>query len=366
MKDKNIIEAYEKKIYDQQQLLKVAKALGGSLELFNLIENILNICLAQAQTFQAGIFLQYEIDDNNFYLYDRSIGFGIKEPHTENKKILYNDPLILFFKQNHLPIEVDELEKISKKENNIFQDIIQQLKELNICLVLPMYMHNEMNALLVLGEHIYKTEYTEDEKKFLLDLSSIVAVAISNARLYEKATRDIMTKIYNRNFFQNTLREFIEEKKINPDFNFSLCFIDIDFFKVFNDTYGHAFGDLVLKLLAKELLRLSHQKDIVCRYGGEEFLLLLHNIQLKEAIEYAEQIRIAAQDILIPKGVPHSVDTPALHITISIGVGEFNLQYDTFESFLERCDQALYKAKENGRNQVQISEPKILKKKDIK
>jgi diguanylate cyclase (GGDEF)-like protein len=129
--------------------------------------------------------------------------------------------------------------------------------------------------------------------------------------------------------------------------NFSLVLIDIDFFKKFNDTYGHQAGDSVLRQVSALLKKTVRASDIVCRYGGEEMSIILPNTNLDEAYITAQKIcaKIAEKPFRIAEGVDK-------HVTISIGVATYPLHGTVAAEMIEFSDQGLYSAKENGRNRV--------------
>ena len=128
---------------------------------------------------------------------------------------------------------------------------------------------------------------------------------------------------------------------------FSLIMIDIDFFKKFNDTYGHQSGDCVLKQVANILKRNSRTSDIACRYGGEEMSIILTNTNNKDAITTAEKIcnTVRESDFIL-------ANNEKVKVTISVGVASVNDSIEKTQQLIEYCDKCLYKAKENGRNQV--------------
>ena len=120
--------------------------------------------------------------------------------------------------------------------------------------------------------------------------------------------------------------------------------IDIDKFKNINDTYGHDVGDIIIIALANEVKKDLRPTDIFARFGGEEFVLMFPNTSLEEVIEISEKIRIR-----IEQSIPHEI----IRYTISTGVAQFDLENDDVNDVIKRADNGLYKAKENGRNQVQ-------------
>lgn len=163
---------------------------------------------------------------------------------------------------------------------------------------------------------------------------------------YKLATTDGLTELYNHRYFQDTLRKQIETaKRYNQPF--SLIIIDIDFFKKFNDSYGHQSGDAVLKGVAHILKRNTRATDFVCRYGGEEMSIILPYTDREEAIINAERICKAVSSNVFK--LPNNVNC---HVTISLGVSTFPQDGETPQSIIEKADKALYWAKEHGRNQV--------------
>ena len=163
---------------------------------------------------------------------------------------------------------------------------------------------------------------------------------------YKLATTDGLTELYNHRFFQEIIREKIKlsEKTQKP---FSLILIDIDFFKKFNDTYGHQAGDAVLRHVARTLKDNVRAEDFVCRYGGEEMTIVLNNINHDIAVKSAQKICDAVANKKYSLGPDLDVN-----VTISLGVSTYPNNGDTPEKLIEYADKCLYNAKENGRNRV--------------
>ncbi|NCB42733.1 MAG: GGDEF domain-containing protein [Clostridia bacterium] len=180
--------------------------------------------------------------------------------------------------------------------------------------------------------------FTDDNKRATLNKTL--------EKYKELALYDALTELPNRRyidtFLENQLREF-EELGIS----FVLIMMDIDHFKLFNDTYGHDVGDLVLKMVAKTFRDIFRKNDVVGRWGGEEFLAVLKETSLDELKEITDRTRL-----LIEKSeLNHNGKN--LNVTISIGATRVCKQ-DTALSIQKRADKALYKSKESGRNKVTI------------
>ena len=163
---------------------------------------------------------------------------------------------------------------------------------------------------------------------------------------YKLATVDGLTELYNHRYFQEALKNQIEISKRYGQ-PFSLIIIDIDFFKKFNDTYGHQAGDAVLKQVAQTLKKNSRTTDFVCRYGGEEMSIILPNTNAEDALFNAKRINkaIAEKEFQLNP-------TETGKVTISVGVATFPDNANDAQGLIEFADKGLYYAKEHGRNQV--------------
>lgn len=163
---------------------------------------------------------------------------------------------------------------------------------------------------------------------------------------YKLATTDGLTGLHNHRYFQEHMLNSIARAQRYKN-NFSLLLIDIDFFKKFNDTYGHQIGDAVLKQVADILKKTVRTTDLVARYGGEEMAIVLENADIEEAIAIANKVCSA-----VGTNVFNLSDTLQKNVTISVGISTYPQHGITPAEMIEVADQGLYRAKENGRNQV--------------
>lgn len=160
------------------------------------------------------------------------------------------------------------------------------------------------------------------------------------------AHTDILTGVYNRTMFEHLLEaEILKTNRYGG--TFSVIFLDIDHFKNVNDQYGHPVGDIVLSDFSHLLKKQNRLSDITARFGGEEFIILSISSNMGETVKHAERLRRAIE--------MHSFDT-INKLTCSFGIAEFKKEIDTAKSLLKRADDALYKAKENGRNRIETSD----------
>lgn len=345
------ILVYEKEIYDLRQLLEISRALNSTLDYEYLIQAVLDMCLAQVQTLQAALFLTPEMDDNHITL---ASGFNWSELERDPSQYRFSleSSLIQFFETHNSSLTMNEiLESIEPEES------LEVLRGMGAELVVPLRVKGKVIGLVVLGEKAVGGEYPESERNFLVDLASLASIAVENARLYERATVDMMTGLKNHAYFQTRLREE-RERSIKRKTPISLLLTDVDYFKKFNDTYGHQAGDEVLKEVARiaSLEGAKRKQDFVARYGGEEFCVVLPGMGKEYAMEIGESIRKSIEE----QTVEH--EGLSMKVTISIGVGTFDPAIEenvTTKELIRRADQALYACKRNGRNQLQCYIPSM-------
>lgn len=188
-----------------------------------------------------------------------------------------------------------------------------------------------------------------NESELLVSIKLALQKHKQYKNIHQQSTRDVLTGLLNRRFLEETLGQ--EEAKFQRHRReFSIILIDIDHFKRFNDTYGHAAGDYVLQAVGGLLQHHVRQMDLVCRYGGEEMLILLPECGLGQAGEIAESIRekLAA--------MPLSYEGRDLGtVTASLGVACYPHHGATGNETIKTADQCLYQAKNNGRNRVVLA-----------
>lgn len=191
----------------------------------------------------------------------------------------------------------------------------------------------------------------EAEVDFLKLFAKQIELAITIADLFQvvrnQAVTDGLTSLYNRRYFEEFLqKEVIRSQRMKQPF--TLIGLDLDHLKQINDKHGHSYGDMAIKAVADVLKRNGRSIDVAARMGGEEFNLLLPGIDSKGGLIAAERIRKAISECHLEK---------VGQITASIGVSTFGEHSDKIEELLELTDQAMYAAKRNGRNQVQLAIP---------
>ena len=341
------IEEYEKQLYDYGQLVEVAKSLCSVLEFSTLIESILYTCMCQMRVLGAGMFVLKSFDSDCFTLENNYSGF---DPDMELEyTIPRNHPIITYLCETNQAFTIDELEENLEKGV-----LLKQLSSLNPSLVVPLKLKNHLNGILLLGDRIMLDDencyYTEYERDQIIKIASLASIAINNASLIEQTTTDMMTHLKLKHYFFTVLTEKLEFSALNK-MPISVLMLDIDFFKKFNDTYGHACGDFVLQKVSRSIFDSIRGQDLAGRYGGEEFVVMLYNTDADAAMMVAERIRknIAEQEL--------QYEGNKMSLTISIGVSVFDVENPiSAKELVEMADRALYQSKANGRNRVTLAD----------
>lgn len=179
--------------------------------------------------------------------------------------------------------------------------------------------------------------------------AQLAEISLLQAELREQAIRDPLTGLFNRRYLIEMLNREIERAR-RENWPVSIIVIDIDHFKTLNDANGHKAGDLVLQALGKLLLSNTRASDIACRYGGEEFVIVMPNVYPLVAFERAEQIRLKFEWLRIP------FEEKDLSATISLGIAVFPQNATGGDEVLIRADRAMYQAKQTGRNRTVLYE----------
>lgn len=229
-------------------------------------------------------------------------------------------------------------------------------------LVVPLRTRNDIiGVMAVLFDRSEKVLFDDSEtvrqgqEDIVKTVASSIGLLIENLRLLAKVKQqsvvDKLTGVHNRRHFDGKLREEFQRAR-RYGRQLSLVIIDLDFFKQVNDTYGHPQGDRLLQEISEVFRAQCRESDVVCRYGGDEFVLLLPETDLKAAWLLGERLRrqVEAQPF---ENVQGRGGAP-LRMTLSIGVSAVDEATETEEAFLGRTDEALYIAKRNGRNQVRV------------
>ena len=231
---------------------------------------------------------------------------------------------------------------------DVLKELRKEKDKNNLGVIVMTSPKEEINAAIFLknGANDFIAKPFEKEELICRVNNTIEAIENIN-RIANFANHDFLTGVYNRRYFYADMEEYLSRMEEFPE-PYAVAMLDIDHFKKINDTYGHDGGDKVLQFLAKKLIDETKGGDIVARFGGEEFCIVLKNISQQEAVKFFVNLRanIATKTVTLKKD--------SVKFTVSIGVAFGRSDY-TLDEILEFADDALYAAKENGRNRVEIA-----------
>jgi diguanylate cyclase (GGDEF)-like protein len=318
--------------YHHRLLMEINKVINQTMAIEQIANLLLQTVITLASSDAASLFLRKDLNNSDSPLYPVAhsgiIGRDL-DALTEHINGLKDDALL---------------------EKPIFYNLIPNIK-----MTVPVIYDNARIGFINI--HQMTTELDEEQKEFVANLSGQVALVLKNAIMYQqikqqalqmeqKAITDGLTGLYNHMNFQQRLDEEMERSR---RYQQPLCLIlfDIDHFKKFNDTYGHQFGDFVLKELAQIVKNTIRKTDIAARYGGEEFVLILPSTDAHGGARAAEHIRQNVQSHIFT----NKENTAS--VTVSLGLSIWD-GYSSKAQLIEQADQALYESKENGRNQLTV------------
>jgi len=228
--------------------------------------------------------------------------------------------------------------------------------EINSLLCIPLYT-KEVNIGVLVVSHFQENVFKPDQRDLLQIIGNQLSLALENIRLHQAtedmAWHDQLTGLYNRAYFNNYL-ETIKTKNIHSQkpLCFSSLVFDIDHFKQVNDLHGHLVGDEVLKTVAATLQNNTDEHSVAIRYGGEEFLILSTNTEVASVKKIANRIRLQISRLKFA-----DKEGKIFSITISGGIAAIPEHAATTEEVLQKADEALYQAKQAGRNRIRIYKP---------
>ena len=274
-----------------------------------------------------------------------SKGFGSE---LEKLELDWSHPLIEYLTKRKQPVFINDLFRLPK-----MKQISDQLKQESIHIIAPLVSSGRMTGIVGCGQKLFGDELDENDIQMFSILVNIISVSVSNARMYENVKKmsltDAMTDLNNYRSFEGRLKEEIN-RSFRRESCVSLLMLDIDKFKNYNDSLGHQAGDEALRQLGKLLKTVARDEDIVNRYGGEEFSIILPDVPKETVHVLAERIRESVE-----KESFYREDVqPEGKLTISLGGATLPDDASNFEKLVSCADKALYDSKQAGRNKFTL------------
>jgi len=348
-----------------QTLIKASEAIAQEYEFSNLLKTLIKIIMESAGAQHGylllqenfGLVVQASVQDDlsNIDVMQNSV-------YTDIDTIVH--PIVNYVTRKKESIVIDDM-----TQNNIFDTSYVSSRLIKSVFCAPLILQGELRGVIYLENNVLPSVFTEEKVKFLQHLSGQIVISIENTMVYSRleekvrqrtkdleasqeelkrlASIDPMTKLYNRRYFSEISEDILNMSKRTNN-AFSVIMFDIDDFKNVNDTYGHHIGDKVIIGVADILLENTRKSDIVCRFGGEEYIILLPDTGKEGSMIIAEEIRKRVEKMVIPYD-----NDKELQVTISIGIAMVDLKHDThMETAINKADNALYEAKRSGKNRV--------------
>jgi diguanylate cyclase (GGDEF)-like protein len=327
-------EDFKRQIFDLNTMLDIGKTILSNLSLKDVLDIVLLTCGGHFHSSDTIILLADDHEEQPRFLW---------RGDKERIEIGSADPFIRYVKENQ---GVTRLENLKKDPS--LKKTCKLLERSQVDLVIPLKFKGSINGILCLKkkQEEFGSAYTKEEMKYADVIAGFASVAIENAKLYEMATLDMKTRMYNHGFFKNRLIEEISRaERYKTDL--ILMMLDLDYFKKVNDTHGHMTGDHVLVKVADCIKQHVRLYDVAARFGGEEFSVILPETGSKDSHIVAERLRKSVEDL------EFSSDHGTFRVSVSIGVADFvHSESMTEDILIERADRALYHAKSSGRNRV--------------
>jgi diguanylate cyclase (GGDEF)-like protein/PAS domain S-box-containing protein len=330
-------QAAEKAKIQAQALKQALDELASQLDLSQVLRRILVSLKTVLNYDSATLFLR----DQDKFKVVAARGFQ----HTSrliNRTFPATDLLLREIQMVKTPIILDDARNDPRFEKWEGSDMVRGW------MGIPLIRHDEFIGLMTIDNY-NPSAYTQEDASLALSFANSAAIVIENARLFEQtqqmALTDTLLGIFNRRYFYELAqKEFSRSKRYQSPM--SIIMIDIDHFKNVNDHYGHLAGDQVLMQFVQRIQEELRTSDILARFGGEEFIILLPETNLGDATQVAERLReVTAQ-------YPFLLVTAQAFITISLGVSCFRFTTLSLDHLIDESDKALYEAKQFGRNRV--------------
>lgn len=332
-----------RRAYEIDNILEISTELYSILDLPQLLNSALLILVGQIGCEKA--FALLRPPEGGDYSEQYNKGFG-EEPFDFIMN--WKHPLVDYLTKRKQPVNSADLFELPG-----MKPFVDQFKQEQIQILAPLVYSDRLLGIVGCGNKIFGNAFDDHDLQLFSILANIISVSVSNAQMYQNVRKmsltDAMTDLNNYRSFKERLKEEINRAK-RKDSCVSLLMIDIDHFKNYNDSLGHQAGDEALRQLGGILKLVSRDEDIVNRYGGEEFTIILPGLPKDSMHILAERIRVKVEE----EEFYSQEIQPLKRLTISIGGASLPDDADNFDSLVRCADEAMYKSKQNGRNRFTL------------
>jgi diguanylate cyclase (GGDEF)-like protein len=331
---------YGSRYVNRQLLLSFAAKVSTFINIKEIANELMKPLAKTVRAKQVGLLLPY-----NDHYSTKFVARLTEEEQIAPIMLSSQSLLVKWMESSGLPLSVEAIEKEPRFKQLTVEDR-EALSTFQVEILCPVISKKRLVAILALSKKQGKGSYSRDDVDLVTMLARESAVAIENAQIYanarEQADIDGLTGLHNHRSFQDSYNQEIENCALSGD-DFSLLFIDLDFFKTYNDIYGHALGDEILKEVGRIIKTSIRETDIGGRYGGDEFAIILKRTAGEAAKVVAERVRGKVETCMSDKGIT---------LTCSIGVACWRIDGVARNAIIQAADKAVYAAKQAGRNRV--------------
>lgn len=322
-------------------LLKLGERLTSTLEVEELQKKVLQDAVELVGAERGILFLYPESGEKKLYV-AAVFNLGSFDCNTY-------DWMLEEVEKNRKPIVINDVQSDEFRRHYA----VMVRYGIKSVMAMPMFVRGDLFGVIYLDSRLVRQIFSEEYIETMGFIANQAGAPIANARLYHRAITDGLTDLFGRSYLDNT----VDDITADPKAKISAIMIDIDFFKKCNDTYGHPFGDKVLKQLAGIMKRVAGEQGIPCRYGGEEFVVLVRSDNAEYVVSMAEKIRQLVESTAV--AYTNNDEVKMISVTISLGVSVWKGEEMEKIDLIEHADKALYYAKEHGKNQVVLWTPDL-------
>jgi diguanylate cyclase (GGDEF)-like protein len=326
-------------------LHQATTALLSTLDLQGLLGQILDAATSAIPAAEKGMVYLIARDTGQLQM---RAAIGYSDPRIQKINQPESGGYVARAVQGRKPLLIRDMQRESSWR---YQGNISEIRAIQSVIVAPL-VHPSAQVLGALSlESPRPAAFDEDDLRLLVSFAATATTAIYNAQLHAEvqklAITDALTGLYNRRGFEELGRRELERLR-RFEHPLTAMMVDVDFFKKVNDNYGHRVGDQVIRAVAKRLVSSLREVDIIGRFGGDEFTVLLPETDLFTAVGVAERTLTTVSEL------PIIADQFALQLTVSVGVVRAETNVASLDALLELADRAMYAAKQGGRNQVHV------------
>ncbi len=333
-----------KRVYRLHNLVEISFKLNSAMDEPEIINTYLLNLFGLISTRSILIFTAKTPYSKNF----TPVYFqGVSKKKAQNLTIENADPIFKILQLHNNCLVIDKQQHLLENSEYL-KSVVEQEGQL----LAPLIHRDQRFGLVIVGNKHNRSPYSASEIEIFSLLTNFLSVALSNARMYKEMERisltDPLTGLFNRRYFENYLHTEIARAR-RFDHPLSLVMLDVDNFKNYNDQLGHLNGDRLLKKLAKIMNNTARSTDVISRYGGEEFCVILPEISPEGAYQFSERLR----DIVFSHPFEQREVQPNGHISVSLGTATYPMDAQMTRELVEKADIAMYRAKKSGKNRAE-------------